>query len=934
MTQNSLATSFPQGIQTPNVSGLNYLALNRGITIDTTTKALVVQRKDNAYKFIVDEGDSLNGVYVIDLVLNKKRFNAIVAVSAQTLSTDLSTENIDNSVNILSSLNEDPSIFKLQELSLFTRTSNTSLALIMNMSAISGIYDDMTVEVTALSSKGRLTTSLNHSLYTVPLAQRKYGYSNAIEVKSDASGINIDLNQIIYSSITSCNPATPGSRPNESGIGVCYTISGTANTSSGAQLFIDDNNDMYYRSRVNGVYGFWEQVYTTNRYPRVVAGGLTQLTLNKNTSVNISVPGVDLTQKRYIVNAVPEKISEDCSWLQVSTRQNGSFGLLAKGTTLDTWTGKVNWVVYEARPEANETQLSIRSGILQGEVFNDSSSVAEGQTLRFIVSATNLPEGKALAYNITQISQADILGDMSGFLSIQNGIGILDIPIVQDFLPESTEILRFTLSETNTYKEVSVTDVSGPAEYTCKMTRFSDGKTPITQANEGDTIYLALETKYVANGTSFTFSCSSPSDMEQYVTFEAARNINNNLIVVPVKLESDATKPYEGSETLTFSVLLSGIVVATTQLQVVDTAWKAECWYSSLSDGSNQITQANEGDTVYFNLRVPSGTAIGTYFKPRLKTVGTTGNILEGDDVDLTNSTIVPHQYLSSIILTQKVEIRSDRKTEGDEILYMEWVNQLTSSVVADSNKPLLIKDTSLTPVQNLYLSDTILQNVDLKTMFETQFGTQDVAWTCNLYVSGETWIKSNSSTLPAMTSDNWLPGTVVNVYWNATGGIIGKGGKGADPKLVQEGQNGGPAIKVGTGNTLNLFVHSGDAIISSGGGGGGGVTINGKYIGGGGGADTGAPGVADYTGSSATTLIGGDGGTYTDTATSTTYDGGKGGDLGLSGAVSTSDGVNTPAGSYGSIKTGSGTLVIKKNNVLVTTSQYYNANSFIRGGW
>lgn len=934
MTQNSLATSFPQGIQTPNVSGLNYLALERGITIDTTSKALVAQRKDNEYKFVVDEGNSLNGIYVIDLVLNKKRFNAIVSVSAQTLSTDISAENIDNSVNILSSLNEDPSIFKLQELTLFTRTSNTSLALVMVLSAISGIYDDMTVEITALSSKGRLSSSLNHSLYTIPLAQRKYGYSNAIEVKSDSSGVNIDLNDIIYSSISSCNPATPGSRPNADGIGVCYTISGTANTSSGAQLFIDNNNDMYYRTRVNGVYGFWEQVYTSNHYPRIVAGGVTQLTLNKTNSVNVTVPGIDLTQKRFIISPTPEKITEDCSWIQVSGRQNGSFGLLAKGTTQDTWTGKVNWVVYESKPKTIDTTLTIRTGILQGEVFTDSNVIAEGQTLRIIVSATNLPEGKALAYNLTQISQADIVADMSGFLSIQNGIGILDIPIVQDFLPESTETLRFTLAETNTFKDVSISDVSGAPEYNCKMTRFSDGKTPITQANEGDTVYLALESKYVANGTSFTFSCSSPSDLDEYVTFSAPRNINNNLIVVPVKIEADASKAYEGSETLSFNVLLSGIVVASTQLVVVDTAWKAECWYSSLANGTNSITQANEGDTVYFNLRVPSGTAIGTYFKPRLKTVGTTGNILEGDDVDITNSTIVAHQYISSIILSQKIEIRADRKTEGDELLYMEWVNQITSNVVADSNKPLLIKDTSLTPVQNIYLSDVSLQNVDLKTLFENQFGTQDVPWVCNLYMSGEVWIKSNSVSLPAMTSDNWIAGTVVNVYWNAVGGLVGKGGKGADPKIAFIGENGGSAIKVGSGHTLNMFIHSGDAIVSSGGGGGGGVTINGKYVGGGGGADTGLPGVGDYVGTSAGLITGGQGGSYTDTATSTTFVGGNGGDLGLSGSVSPSVGVNTPAGTYGNIKTGSGTLVIKKNDVLVTTSQYYNSNSFIRGGW
>lgn len=938
MSDNSLSTRFPEGIQTPNVSGLKYLSLEKNFTLDTTSAALKVLRKSNEYNFVADEGNVINGIYIVDISLNKKRFNIVIAASGQLSSANLSSDSIDNSINILSSMNEDPSIFKFKGAYIAKRNGNQNVGLIISMTAISGLYSEALVEITSMSAQGRLNPSVDYPQFTELKNQRKYGYVNAIEVKDSSNGVNIDLNEVVYSSVASCNPATAGSRPNTDGIGICYTISGTNNTSIGAQLFIDLQNDMYYRSRNNGVYGFWTQVFTSKRYPRAVAGGSDILSLNGSTPVTISVPNIDLSQSRYIINASPEKILTDCQGFQIVSRTNGGFGVVAKSPTTNTWNGKVNWVVYESKPSESDVVLGIRMGILQGSLFTESTQISEGQTLRVIVSANGLANGESLAYNFTQISQSDVDGSLSGYVTIQNNQGIVDLPIVQDFLPESTETLRFTLAATNTFKEISVLDVSGPPEYKSRVSRFSDGSTTITQANEGDTVYLMLESKYVANGTSFTFSSSSDSDIENIVEFGAARNINNNLIVVPVKFEADATKPYEGTETITLNVLLAGVVVTSTNIQIVDTAWKAECWYSTASNGSTAITQANEGDTVYFVLRVPSGTTQGTFFKPNIKTVGTTGNIVEGDDVDITNSNIVAQSFNGNIILSQKIVIRADRKTEGDEILYMEWVNQSTSSIVADSNKPLLIKDTSTTPIQNLYISGEVKQDVDLKTLFETQFGTQDVPWICNLYVTGESWFEASATNKFAVTSDNWLAGTVVNLYWNSTGGIIGKGGQGADPKVPRVGAVGGNVFNIGSGHTLNINLYSGNVIVASGGGGGGGVTINGKYVGGGGGAATGLGGTADYAGSQASRLLGAQGGTYTHvdevTSVTTDYIGGKGGDLGMAGAVSTSTGVNTAAGAAGLIKSGGGTLVLKKDGVTITSSQYYNANSFIRGNW
>lgn len=947
MTESIQPMRFPQGIETPILTGLDYLSFAKNMTMDTTKSPIAVPRVNTEYNLVVDSGERISGIYIIEGICNQKRFSLIVSASGQLPSTQWSNDNIDNSVNILSSMNEDPTLFKFKEISL-KRRSTREIGLVLSFQSVLGVYNEMLFEITSFSPYGRLRAGANASLYTSPLKQRKYGFVHSVEVKDDNVGINVDLNSILYSSVVYCNPATQGSRPNAYGYGICFTMAGTTDSSSGSQIFLTADNKLYFRVRNNGAYApNWIEARNDRDYPRLVSAGTQTVSLNDTAAINIAVPGVDLSKDRYAIFVTPERTTDSNGGIDIVSRSNGSFSIIGKSRTSDSWSGKINWVVHETRPSSEEQTFKIKKGVVQGETFVESNSVSEGQTLRFEIESigTDTPNNITIPYTISQISQSDIgFAPLTGSVTLINGRGVVDIVIAQDFLLEGAEILRFTLPLSSTHSSINVIDVSGPPEYSCRVSRFANGSNTIVSGNEGETLYLILESKYVANGTEFTFEAADSTDLSNYVSFSAARNINNNLISVPFTLENDSNKPYEGTETLTLRVLKSGAVVTSTNITVIDTAWVAECWYSSLATGNNQITQADEGSTAYFCLRVPSSTTLNTFFKPIIKNVGM-GYALEGVDVDVTNATMTAKEFVGPLTLIQKVVIAADRRTEGDETLYMEWVNQSTSQVVGSSNKALLIKDTSLTPVQNLYWNDVNLKNVDLKTIFEAQFGTQDVPWICNLYVTGESWVSSTSTSKAAITCDNWMAGTVINIFWDATGGVLGKGGFGANPKNSIEAEAGGPAFNVGADFTLNLNVASTDNIIASGGGGGGGVSINGVSVGGGGGAADGLGGAADYPGSAASRLNPGSGGSYdqvivtpngdgTNTTNTTTFVGGVGGAPGLAGSTPTTNGANTPGATFGPIKTGSGALILKKNGVAVNTSTYYNANSYIRGGW
>lgn len=99
-------------------------------------------------------------------------------------------------------------------------------------------------------------------------------------------------------------------------------------------------------------------------------------------------------------------------------------------------------------------------------------------------------------------------------------------------------------------------------------------------------------------------------------------------------------------------------------------------------------------------------------------------------------------------------------------------------------------------------------------------------------------WVWTDSTATPAIIID--IPCTLVN-----NGKIIGMGGAGGN--TTQNGQDGGPAIKINSGVSGVTIVNNSGAYIAGGGGGGGpgsGSSAGTRRIGGGGGAGGGAGGV------------------------------------------------------------------------------------------
>jgi len=165
--------------------------------------------------------------------------------------------------------------------------------------------------------------------------------------------------------------------------------------------------------------------------------------------------------------------------------------------------------------ESAENKVGVSSLISAGVVFQPYTSkeyrvvsraaeVNEGQTAVFDVSTVNVAAGTQLAYTITGVSAADIVGgQLSGTINVgSNGKATISIPIAADNLTEGRETLQVNLQGQNASVVINDTSRSPVANPTYSLTAST------VSVNEGASAVFTLLTTQVAAGTSFSYLLS------------------------------------------------------------------------------------------------------------------------------------------------------------------------------------------------------------------------------------------------------------------------------------------------------------------------------------------------------------------------------------------------------------------------------------------
>ena len=74
------------------------------------------------------------------------------------------------------------------------------------------------------------------------------------------------------------------------------------------------------------------------------------------------------------------------------------------------------------------------------------STVTEGSTVSIQVATSLIPDGTNLAYTISGVDEADIVGSLTGTVTITEGLGSFDIEIAEDTTVEANDVLSISLN--------------------------------------------------------------------------------------------------------------------------------------------------------------------------------------------------------------------------------------------------------------------------------------------------------------------------------------------------------------------------------------------------------------------------------------------------------------------------------------------------------
>lgn len=227
-------------------------------------------------------------------------------------------------------------------------------------------------------------------------------------------------------------------------------------------------------------------------------------------------------------------------------------------------------------------QILVRSNTLANATYTldvSATSVNEGGSVTFTVDTSDVPVNTNIPYTITGISVADIsLTSLTGnFKVTPDGTAKLVINIIEDQLTEPVETLTLTLDGKGLSKSVTINDTSKTPTYDIGWYANATGSTvKLTNANEGDVVYLVAKTTNVPNATILKSTLSGPgiTSKDTDVTGTVQFSITNNIGSMRCALLADNLT--EGPEVLTSTVTnWTDTTVGTVGLIINDTSKNA-----------------------------------------------------------------------------------------------------------------------------------------------------------------------------------------------------------------------------------------------------------------------------------------------------------------------------------------------------------------------
>ena len=337
-----------------------------------------------------------------------------------------------------------------------------------------------------------------------------------------------------------------------------------------------------------------------------------------------------------------------------------------------------------------------------------ASSFNEGDILYAIIKTTQVPDGTTV-YLDTLIGgvaattvNRDVLYDVPKYITINDGHAIVDVHLSKDERADGVKNITMRLKEGGPNGELLATKTSNIADtsvvptYSVRWTRDNNGSVNATSATAGQTVYAQISTTSLAAGTVIYLEYGGAGLGVDNVASDFLQKHSSTMLPRLVRVDSagKATVPIVISKTLLGTVDLNLRLslfrnaartqsVHTSNLVVTKATYNIT--FSTNSNGTNPITTAREGQTIYAIIKttnVPNNTIFDMHTR-----IGDEVARASNNDVTETVGTTVK---IVNNIGSLPIKLKSDNVREGVEqldvhILY-DHMNKDTEMVYFATN--------------------------------------------------------------------------------------------------------------------------------------------------------------------------------------------------------------------------------------------------------
>ncbi|AXF41506.1 hypothetical protein SHAb15599_00152 [Acinetobacter phage SH-Ab 15599] len=474
MADVKLPSIYPRGVGAKSLIGIDGLKFSRNFGSSRKDVANIPVNGDE-YLFVVDSKQTISGLYFITFT-NPDNEKLMILASANGRQ---SADSGSNTLNILSISNPGPIYLKDVDL---RANASTDVGLLLKIGTNgAGTHGPLSCSIVHIGSQIEVSPNLNYNNYTNNIDASIINPKNILRVDDIT---NVDLNNIKENSINLCQPASVNSRPDFNGVGVCMTFAFGDKVN---QIFVSENRKMYFRSTGTS----WEEALSDDKYPKLVKSGIQFVAAGTGTQlIRISVGNIDLTNEAYVINMSTQYDNIDLSPTpQIADRGYGFFDIVLK----TAWAGVINYNISEAYAPSNAPRYNMYAGRLDGSDTTPVTSVEEGQTVRFVLSTLNVPNGTLIPFLITGVTETDIGIPLSGNFTIMNSSGVIDVPVIKDMTPEGQETMTLTLQNgSGVSASMIIQDTSIAPEFNVYFSSDIQGNMPVTDLKDGFVLYVQV----------------------------------------------------------------------------------------------------------------------------------------------------------------------------------------------------------------------------------------------------------------------------------------------------------------------------------------------------------------------------------------------------------------------------------------------------------